>query len=61
MGRYRVGRCTDVHPRCPTGVSTSVALLQRELRRLGHEAWIVAPAAPGHPREGAGLVPVRSL
>jgi len=49
MRLYRVGLFTDVYFPNPNGVTTSVYLLLRELRRMGHEAWVIAPAHPEAP------------
>jgi glycosyltransferase involved in cell wall biosynthesis len=40
---YRIGLFTDAYLPNPNGVATSVYLLGRELRRMGHEAWVLAP------------------
>ncbi len=60
MRLYRVGLFTDVYFPSKNGVSTSVYLLWRELRRLGHEAWIIAPEMPGAEPE-PGVVRVKSV
>ncbi len=60
MRLYRVGLFTDVYLPSPNGVSTSVYLLLRELRRMGHEAWVVAPNHPEAPEE-EGVVRVPSV
>jgi 1,2-diacylglycerol 3-alpha-glucosyltransferase len=60
MRLYRVGLFTDVYLPNPNGVSTSVYLLLRELRRMGHEAWVIAPALPGVEEE-EGVVRVWSV
>jgi len=57
---FRVGLFTDVYFPSKNGVSTSVYLLWRELRRQGHDAWIIAPELPGaEPEEG--VVRVKSV
>ncbi|TBH20986.1 glycosyltransferase family 4 protein [Thermus thermamylovorans] len=61
MRLYRVGLFTDVYFPNPNGVSTSVYLLLRELRRMGHEAWVVAPHHPEAPEGEEGVVRVPSL
>jgi glycosyltransferase involved in cell wall biosynthesis len=43
---YRIGLFTDTYLPAPNGVATSVYLLNRELRRMGHEAWVLAPEMP---------------
>jgi len=49
---YRIGLFTDTYLPGPNGVATSVYLLKRELRRMGHEAWVLAPEMPdANPRE----------
>jgi len=49
---YRIGLFTDTYLPGPNGVATSVYLLKRELRRMGHEAWVLAPEMPdADPRE----------
>ncbi|MFC4454594.1 glycosyltransferase [Deinococcus sonorensis] len=48
MSSLRIGLLTDVFFPDQNGVSTSVLLLQRELRRRGHQAVIMAPRFPGH-------------
>lgn len=61
MRLYRVGLFTDVYLPDPNGVSTSVYLLLRELRRMGHEAWVVAPRHPEAPESEEGVVRVPSI
>ncbi|MBB6099806.1 glycosyltransferase involved in cell wall biosynthesis [Deinobacterium chartae] len=56
-----IGLFSDAYLPDPNGVSTSVYLLARELRRLGHDAWVVAPAHPGAPIAEEGVVRLRSL
>ena len=52
MRLYRIGLFTDTYLPGPNGVATSVYLLKRELRRMGHEAWVLAPEMPdANPRE----------
>lgn len=46
MRLYRIGLFTDTYLPGPNGVATSVYLLKRELRRMGHEAWVLAPEMP---------------
>jgi 1,2-diacylglycerol 3-alpha-glucosyltransferase len=58
---YRVGLFTDVYFPNPNGVTTSVYLLLRELRRMGHEAWVLAPAHPEAPENEEGVVRVPSV
>ncbi len=58
---YRVGLFTDVYLPNLNGVSTSVYLLCRELRRMGHEAWVIAPWFPDAPEREEGVVRVQSL
>ncbi|GGR25920.1 glycosyltransferase [Deinococcus ruber] len=48
MRSLRIGLLTDVFLPDQNGVSTSVLLLQRELRRRGHRAVIVAPRFPDY-------------
>lgn len=48
MRLYRVGLFTDAYLPAPNGVSTSIYLLLRELRRMGHEAWVLAPEFPDY-------------
>jgi len=57
---YRIGLFTDVYFPSKNGVSTSVYLLWRELRRMGHDAWIIAPKWPGTASE-EGIVRVKSV
>ncbi|MCS6868085.1 glycosyltransferase family 4 protein [Thermus sp.] len=61
MRLYRVGLFTDVYFPNPNGVTTSVYLLLRELRRMGHEAWVVAPRHPEAPENEEGVVRVPSV
>ncbi len=61
MRLYRVGLFTDVYFPNPNGVTTSVYLLLRELRRMGHEAWVVAPHHPEAPEREEGVVRVPSM
>ncbi|KGQ21661.1 glycosyltransferase family 4 protein [Thermus filiformis] len=61
MRLYRVGLFTDVYLPDPNGVSTSVYLLLRELRRMGHEAWVIAPRHPEAPSLEEGVVRVPSI
>ncbi len=52
MRLYRIGLFTDAYLPNANGVATSVYLLKRELRRMGHEAWVLAPEMPdADPRE----------
>ncbi len=60
MRLFRVGLFTDVYFPSKNGVSTSVYLLWRELRRMGHDAWIIAPELPGAEPE-PGVVRVKSV
>ncbi|RIH89999.1 Alpha-monoglucosyldiacylglycerol synthase [Meiothermus luteus] len=61
MRLYRIGLFTDTYLPGPNGVATSVYLLKRELRRMGHEAWVLAPEMPdADPRE-EGVVRVPSV
>ena len=48
MRSLRIGLLTNVFLPDQNGVSTSVLLLQRELRRRGHRAVIVAPRFPDY-------------
>lgn len=48
MRLYRIGLFTDAYLPAPNGVSTSIYLLLRELRRMGHEAWVLAPEFPDY-------------
>ncbi|MFZ5990520.1 MAG: glycosyltransferase [Deinococcota bacterium] len=61
MRLYRVGLFTDMYLPGPNGVATSVYLLLRELRRMGHEAWVIAPQDPEAPDHEEGVVRVRSV
>lgn len=63
MRSLRIGLLSDVFLPDPNGVSTSVLLLQRELRRRGHRAVIVAPRFPGHhdPEGMHGVVRIPSM
>lgn len=61
MRLYRIGLFTDVYLPDPNGVSTSVYLLLRELRRMGHEAWVVAPRHPEASESEEGVVRVPSI
>ena len=61
MRLYRVGLFTDVYFPNPNGVTTSVYLLLRELRRMGHEAWVIAPAHPEAPENEEGVARVPSV
>lgn len=47
--RYRVGLFTDSFLPSPNGVANSVYLTQRELNRMGHDAWVIAPRHPEAP------------
>lgn len=47
--RLRVGLFTDSFLPSPNGVANSVYLTQRELNRLGHDAWVIAPQHPEAP------------
>ncbi|NPB04061.1 MAG: glycosyltransferase family 4 protein, partial [Thermotogae bacterium] len=60
MRLLRIGLFTDVYFPSKNGVSTSVYLLWRELRKMGHEAWIIAPSWPGVGEE-EGVVRVKSI
>jgi hypothetical protein len=49
---YRIGLFTDAYQPNANGVATSVYLLKRELHRMGHQAWVLAPEMPdADPRE----------
>ncbi len=61
MRLLRIGLFTDVYFPSKNGVSTSVFLLWRELRRMGHDAWIVAPAWPEARTAEEGVVRVKSV
>lgn len=61
MRLYRVGLFTDVYFPNPNGVSTSVYLLLKELRRMGHEAWVIAPWIPEAPQDEDWVMRVRSV
>ncbi|MGQ9692901.1 MAG: glycosyltransferase family 4 protein [Thermaceae bacterium] len=61
MRLYRIGLFTDVYLPDPNGVSTSVYLLHRELRRMGHEAWVIAPKHPEAPDKEENVVRVPSI
>jgi len=54
MRLYRVGLFTDVYFPNPNGVTTSVYLLLRELRRMGHEGLGPGPSPPRGARERGG-------
>ena len=60
MRLFRIGLFTDVYFPSKNGVSTSVYLLWRELRKMGHEAWIIAPDWPDAESED-GVVRVKSV
>ncbi len=60
MRLFRIGLFTDVYFPSKNGVSTSVYLLWRELRKMGHEAWIIAPDWPDAEPED-GVVRVKSV
>ncbi|ADV66253.1 glycosyltransferase [Deinococcus maricopensis] len=61
MRPLRVGLFTDVFLPDHNGVSTSVLLLARELRRQGHDAWIITPAVPGYVDTEDCIVRLRSF
>lgn len=63
MKSLRIGLLTDVFLPDQNGVSTSVLLLQRELRRRGHRAVIVAPRFPDYldPETLHGVVRLPSM
>ncbi|MBB6099787.1 glycosyltransferase involved in cell wall biosynthesis [Deinobacterium chartae] len=62
MTSLRIGLFTDVYLPNPNGVSTSVYLLHRELRRQGHDAWVMTPWMPDAPQTSdSGVVRIRSL
>ncbi|MBF6594216.1 MAG: glycosyltransferase [Thermaceae bacterium] len=61
MRLYRVGLFTDAYLPSPNGVATSVYLLMRELRRMGHEAWVLAPVIPDYDRQEEWVVRVPSV
>ncbi len=50
-GTIRVGLFTDSFVPSPNGVANSVYLAQRELNRLGHDAYVIAPTHPEAPRD----------
>lgn len=49
IDRLRVGLFTDSFLPSPNGVANSVYLTQRELNRMGHDAWVIAPRHPEAP------------
>ncbi len=61
MRLYRIGLFTDAYLPAPNGVSTSIYLLLRELRRMGHEAWVLAPEFPDHNANEEWVVRVPSV
>ncbi len=61
MRLFRIGLFTDVYFPSKNGVSTSVYLLWRELRRMGHDAWVIAPAWPEASGSEEGIVRVKSV
>ncbi|GEM87156.1 glycosyltransferase family 4 protein [Meiothermus granaticius] len=61
MRLYRVGLFSDAYLPSPNGVATSVYLLMRELRRMGHEAWVLAPEIPEYDRQEEWVVRVPSV
>ena len=63
MRSLRIGLLTDVFLPDQNGVSTSVLLLQRELRRRGHRAVIVAPRFPDYldPESLHGVIRLPSM
>lgn len=61
MRLYRIGLFTDAYLPAPNGVSTSIYLLLRELRRLGHDAWVLAPEWPDYARHEDWVVRVPSV
>lgn len=61
MRLYRVGLFSDAYLPSPNGVATSVYLLMRELRRMGHEAWVLAPEIPEYDRGEEWVVRVPSV
>lgn len=46
MDSLKVGLFTDVYFPSPTGISSSVYLLHRELTRAGHKSCVIAPSIP---------------
>ena len=54
---------SDVYFPRVNGVSTSIQTFQRELRRLGHEVWVVAPeyGQPAEEEDGISRVPSRRV
>ncbi|RIH86005.1 Alpha-monoglucosyldiacylglycerol synthase [Calidithermus terrae] len=61
MRLYRIGLFTDVYLPNPNGVSTSIYLLLRELRRMGHDAWVMAPEGPNDPTGEEAVVRIPSV
>lgn len=61
MRLYRVGLFTDAYLPSPNGVATSIYLLKRELRRMGHEAWVMAPEIPDYDPSEEWVVRVPSV
>ncbi|PYE55271.1 glycosyltransferase family 4 protein [Deinococcus yavapaiensis] len=61
MRPLRIGLFTDVFLPDQNGVSTSILLLHAELRRRGHDAWIIAPAFPDHLDDESTVVRLRSI
>ncbi len=54
---------SDVYFPRVNGVSTSIQTFRRELQRLGHEVWVVAPeyGQPAEEEEGVSRVPSRQV
>ena len=57
----KIGIFTDTYVPDINGVVTVIRLMERELRKLGHEVIVFAPAHPGAREEGQDVVRFRSV
>ncbi len=57
----RIGIFTDTYLPDTNGVVTVVRLMERELRKAGHEVLVFAPAHPGFRDEGPHILRFRSV
>ena len=44
----RIGIFTDTYPPFINGVSTSIVMLEKELRKMGHQVYIITVNDKGH-------------
>lgn len=61
MCSLKIALLSDTFLHNPNGVSSSLVLLHRELSRLGHDVWIIAPSLGANRVEDSRVIRLRSL